>query len=198
MHVRAMRTSPHWLGQSFVVVAVATVVTGCAGRGRVSPDQQSAIDAAQVRADNRIADLSGCEQLRAPEGSKLAFRALGKGVQIYRWTGTSWSFVAPSATLFADAGGNRAIGTHFAGPTWQSLGGGETVGTVLQRCVPDQNAIPWLLLGAVSTGPGIFHDVTAIQRLNTVGGNAPVTPGTSVGEMANVPYTADYLFYRGP
>jgi hypothetical protein len=148
--------------------------------------------------DNRIADLSGCEQLQVSDGSTLVFHAFGKGVQIYRWTGTSWSFVAPSATLFADAGGNGVIGIHFAGPTWQSVSGSRTVGTVLQRCIPDQSSIPWLLLGAVSSGPGIFHDVTSIQRLNTVGGNAPLNAGTSVGEIANVPYTADYFFYRGP
>jgi hypothetical protein len=196
--MRTTRTSPYRLSYSLVVVAVAGLVTGCAGRARVSPDQRPAAGAADVRVDNRIAELSGCEQLRAPEGSTLVLRALAKGVQIYRWTGTNWSFVAPSATLFADAAGNAVIGTHFAGPTWQSVNESKTVGTVVQRCVPDQNAIPWLLLGAVSNGPGIFHDVTSIQRLNTVGGNAPVAPGTSVGEMANVPYTANYLFYRGP
>jgi len=40
------------------------------------------------------------------------------------------------------------------------------------------------------------HDATFIQRINTVGGNAPAAPGTVVGEEANVPYTAEYLFYR--
>jgi len=55
-----------------------------------------------------------------------------------------------------------------------------------------------LLLGAVSGGPGIFHDVTSIQRLNTVGGNALRAAGTSIGDMVDVPYTADYFFHRGP
>jgi len=39
--------------------------------------------------------------------------------------------------------------------------------------------------------------VNFIQRLRTVGGNAPTTPGT-LGQVAKIPYTADYLFYRSP
>ena len=71
------------------------------------------------------------------------------------------------------------------------------VGTVLERCTPDPSAIPWLLLKAVSNeGPGIFHRVTFIQRVNTVGGNAPTDAGDFVGEVVKVPYTAEYYFYR--
>ena len=62
---------------------------------------------------------------------------------------------------------------------------------------PDASAIPWLLLGAEpGHGPGVFHGVVAIQRLNTVGGDAPITTGTFVGEVEKVPYTAEYFFYR--
>ena len=71
------------------------------------------------------------------------------------------------------------------------------VGTVIDRCTPDPDAIPWLLLGAISSeSPGIFHRVTHIQRLNTVGGNAPTAPGNFTGEVARVPYTTEYFFYR--
>jgi hypothetical protein len=38
--------------------------------------------------------------------------------------------------------------------------------------------------------------VTFIQRVNTVGGNAPTDPGNFPGEVTRVPYTADYFFYR--
>jgi len=38
--------------------------------------------------------------------------------------------------------------------------------------------------------------VTQIQRVNTVGGNAPANPGSVTGEEARVPYTAEYFFYR--
>jgi hypothetical protein len=53
------------------------------------------------------------------------------------------------------------------------------------------------LLGAVENdGPGIFHGVTYIQRVNTVGGLAPGQAGDFVGQEARVPYSADYYFYR--
>ena len=68
---------------------------------------------------------------------------------------------------------------------------------VLKRCTPDPTAIAWLLLeAALSEGPGIFHKVTFIQRVNTVGGTAPSEPGAFVGEVARVPYTTEYFFYR--
>jgi hypothetical protein len=71
------------------------------------------------------------------------------------------------------------------------------VAAVVERCTPDANAIPWLLLGAVTAeGPGIFHGTTFIQRVNTVGGNAPAAPGSFTGDVVRVPYTAEYLFYR--
>jgi hypothetical protein len=34
-----------------------------------------------------------------------------------------------------------------------------------------------------------------IQRVNTVGGIAPSTLGTFVGQEARVPYTTEYFFY---
>jgi Protein of unknown function (DUF3455) len=147
--------------------------------------------------ENRAPDLGDCQNLQVPAGNKVAFHVYAEGVQIYRWNGTSWVFVAPEAVLFAGRGGSGAVGTHYAGPTWESVSGSKVVGTVLQRCTPDPNAIPWLLLKAVSSeGPGIFHRVTYIQRVNTVGGLAPAHPGDVPGEVARVPYTAEYFFYR--
>lgn len=79
----------------------------------------------------------------------------------------------------------------------ESVSGSRVVGTVLERCTPDPDAIPWLLLGTVfSEGPGIFHRVSFIQRVNTVGGNAPTDPGAFSGEVVRVPYTTEYVFYR--
>ena len=166
----------------------------------------SSLNAALVAADsnpgndNRAPDLSAFPQLQAPAGNKIAFHAYAEGVQIYRWDGASWVFVAPEATLYADAGHHGVIGTHYAGPTWESVSGSKVVGTRLASATADPTAIPWLLLAAKSSdGPGIFHDVTYIQRVNTVGGKAPTDPGTYVGQEVRVPYTAEYFFYRaGP
>jgi hypothetical protein len=138
-----------------------------------------------------------CQNLQVPAGNQVAFHVYAGGVQIYRWNGTSWSFVAPDAVLYADAGGRGAVGIHYAGPTWESVSGSKVVGTVLERCTPDPAAIPWLLLGAVSNqGPGVFQGVTFIQRVNTVGGLAPTKPGASTNETVRVPYTAEYFFYQ--
>jgi Protein of unknown function (DUF3455) len=149
---------------------------------------------------NRAPDLPEplCSGLQAPAGSKVAFHAYARGVQIYRWNGDAWVFVAPMATLFADANYHAQIGIHYAGPTWESNSGSKVVAGKPVRCTPDSTAIPWLLLQTVSTtGPGVFSSVTHIQRVNTVEGVAPAAPGSFTGESAEVPYTAEYYFYRG-
>jgi len=147
--------------------------------------------------DYRAPDLGDCQDLQVEAGNEVAFHVYAEGVQIYRWNGMSWTFVAPEAVLFADAGEDGVVGIHYAGPTWESVSGSKVVGMVLKRCTPDPDAIQWLLLGAVSNeGPGIFQQVTFIQRVNTVGGKAPTYLGELPGEVARVPYTAEYFFYR--
>lgn len=153
-----------------------------------------------VRADDGIQqpDLPpDCGNLQVPAGNKIFSKVYAIGVQVYRWNGANWSFVAPEANLYANAGFNGKIGTHYAGPTWESNSGSTVVGTVQERCTPEPTAIPWLLLQSVATdGPGIFDRVTYIQRVNTVGGLAPATPGSTIGAEARVPYTTEYYFYR--
>jgi len=66
------------------------------------------------------------------------------------------------------------------------------------------NAIAWLLVTVVGaengpTGGDALTKTTFIQRLNTSGGVAPSTgcrSPTDVGNLAFVPYTADYFFYE--
>ena len=149
--------------------------------------------------DNRTPDLPSplCDNIEVPAGNRVAAHVYAVGVQRYRWDGAAWVFVEPVATLYADAGYHGKVGTHYAGPTWESNSGGKVVATRLAGCTPDPTAIPWLLLQAVSTdGPGIFSSVTYIQRVNTVGGLMPTAPGSAVGAVADVPYAAEYYFYR--
>ena len=197
------------LRHSLIIVAASTVAAcaGDASLGPTSPAQLTTpavaphediagVDLASGR-KHRAVDLGTCTNLRAPAGATLISHVYAAGDQIYRWNGTSWVFVAPSAILSADAGGHSTVGTHYAGPTWESNSGSKVVGTVLDRCTVSTAAIPWLSLTVVSSnGPGIFDGVTFIQRVNTVGGTAPAAAGTFVGETVNVPYTADYYFYR--
>ncbi len=89
------------------------------------------------------------------------------------------------------------VATHYAGPTWESNSGSKVVATRASGCSVDATAIDLLLLEAVSNeGQGPFRRVTYIQRLNTVGGKAPTAPGSAVGMVVEVPYTAEYYFYR--
>ena len=150
--------------------------------------------------DTRAPDVGQYEKLNVEAGNKVAFHVYAEGVQIYRWNGTSWSFVGPEALLYADADGNSVVGIHYAGvggPHWESTSGSIVVGTVVERATPNPDAIDWLKLKATShEGSGIFTQVTFIQRVNTVGGKAPTDPGDFIGEEVEVPYTTEYFFYR--
>ena len=155
--------------------------------------------AAAPAEDPKTPDLPSplCDRVRVPEGNKLHSHMYAQGVQVYRWDGASWGLVEPIATLFANADYDGKVGTHYRGPTWESNSGSKVAGARLYGCSPDPTAIPWLLLEAVSTtGPGIFSSATYVQRLNTTGGLPPAGPGLSVGELAQVLYTAEYFFYR--
>ena len=161
----------------------------------------SSAPATRANEETRTPDLPLplCESIQVEAGNEVAFHAYALGVQVYRWNGTAWVFVEPVANLYADAGFRGQVGTHYVGPTWESNSGSKVVGKRVQGtgCTPDAKALPWLLLETVSTdGPGIFSGVTFIQRFNTTGGNATATPGTTVGEEARVPYTAEYFYYR--
>jgi hypothetical protein len=142
-----------------------------------------------------------CSSIKVEEGNKLAFHAYAKGVQIYKWNlvTQTWGLVAPQAGLFAEEGYHGEIGTHYVGPKWESKSGslveaGRVPGT---GCTPDPTAIAWILLKQIRTqGSGIFAKVTFIQRVNTVGGLAPSTPGEFDGQIKESPYTAEYYFYR--
>lgn len=206
------RTARHRMAKAFVVMAALAVSTACTSDAPVGPNGQSVSPANEdvmgvapigtkgpavsAKVATRMPDLGACQNLSVAAGSKLVKHVYAEGVQIYQWNGASWAFVAPLAVMSADAAGNGIIGTHYAGPTWESLSGGTVVGAVVDRCTPDATAVPWLLLSAVSDGPGIFHRVDFIQRLNTAGGIAPAYPGSFVGQEARVPYTTEYLFYR--
>ena len=111
--------------------------------------------------------------------------------------GAEWAFVAPDAQLFDAAG--RPSGKHYAGPHWEDGDGSKVVASVKARAdAPTADAIPWLLLTARSVGgDGRLAKVTSIQRINTVGGVAPVggCDASTLGRSARVPYSADYVLF---
>jgi hypothetical protein len=140
-----------------------------------------------------------CQSLQILDGSKLAFHVYARGVQIYKWNGATWDFVAPMASLFAETNYFGDVGMHYGGPTWESKSGSKVKAARVPGtgCTPDPSAVAWLLLQSTSTsGSGIFNSVTYIQRVNTKGGVAPSDAGSTIGEVREVPYNAEYYFYR--
>lgn len=144
------------------------------------------------------------ENLKVPAKQVLLLKQKARGVQIYECkvkpgnaSQFEWKLKAPEAELF-DEQGKKTI-EHYAGPTWKADDGSKVVGQVKATAAsPNPNAIPWLLLVAKShEGNGILSKVTYIQRLDTVGGKAPVRGcnQSSIGNQVRVNYTADYLFY---
>jgi hypothetical protein len=142
-------------------------------------------------------------QLQPAASEALAMIVPAKGVQIYECRASKdgsqyeWVFIAPEAELFDKHG--KAIGSHGAGPIWQSSDGSRILGKVRQRAdAPAPGAIPWLLLATESTGPqGAFSRVSSIQRINTVGGVAPAAGCSreTAGRSARIGYRADYYFF---
>ena len=173
------------LDRKLIVFSLALLVAACAR-------QQQATPTANVP-----------DKLMPRANESLAMIVPAKGVQIYECrakkdqAGTyEWAFVAPEADLFDTSG--KKIGRHYAGPHWESTDGSKIAGTVKERAdSPRADAIPWLLLVAKSVGPqGSFSKITAIQRVNTIGGVAPESDcsQSTVGTTVRIPYTADYYF----
>lgn len=161
--------------------------------------------------------------IQAPAGTKAFLVGHAVGTQNYvclpSGAGVKFTLFTPQATLFSD--NDKEITTHYFSPnpdeggtiraTWQHSRDTSTVwGQVrLGESSTDSNyvapgAIAWLLVRVVGaeegpTGGDALTETTVIQRLNTSGGVAPSTGCTSsndVGNVAFVPYAADYFFYK--
>ena len=139
-------------------------------------------------------------EIQVDEGNKVFLIGHAVGVQIYTCNGITWSSAVPRANLYNDHG--KLIITHFRGPTWQARDGSQAVGTVVNKVNLDRSAIDWVLL-STKTAPGTdgdrLVDTTFIQRIHTAGGVTP--PATdcnaaTAGKVVEVPYTADYVFWK--
>ena len=143
------------------------------------------------------------DKLKLPDSQQVSLEVKATGVQIYTCGASKtdparfeWTFKAPEADLFDAAG--KKVGSHYAGPTWESTDGSKVVGEVKAKDDgPDPAAIPWLLLRAKSTsGTGVFAPTLSIQRLNTAGGKAPGDgcDQAHAGKEARIAYKATYVF----
>jgi hypothetical protein len=143
--------------------------------------------------------------LAVPRGQVPFVEALATGVQIYECDAApgaaspgTWKFQAPEAVLVDPSG--RAIGKHYAGPTWESVDGSRVVGQVSSSVPsPDPRSISWLSVTVRSSvGPGAFASATSVLRMRTSGGVAPDEPcnASNAKQVARVPYKATYYLYR--
>jgi hypothetical protein len=155
---------------------------------------------ASTAAARPLAEPKVPADIQVPAGNRLFDIGHAFGVQIYACDGTAWTFVAPRATLLTE---RVRIIRHFGGPTWQDLDGSSVVGQVDKPVVVDPKSVPWLRLSAKSTTAGRYGNyltkTSFIQRINTRGGLAPAAStctAATAGVQQEVPYTADYYFWR--
>jgi Protein of unknown function (DUF3455) len=131
--------------------------------------------------------------------------AHAEGVQIYACysvaDGYAWRLLAPRATLSTEKG--KPLGSHYGGPTWEARDGSTVVGVRETGVSVDPAAVDWLRLRADKTTAGPGGDrLTAtsyIQRINTVGGRPPAAGDCdedTVAEQREIPYSADYVFFK--
>jgi Protein of unknown function (DUF3455) len=145
-----------------------------------------------------VASAQVPDAIAAP-GETLVTTVHAEGAQVYECKADAagklaWQFREPIATLLVDG---KTVGRHYAGPNWELADGSAVIGKVAARA-PGATAkdIPLLKLDVASQrGTGQLTGVTTIQRLNTKGG---VAEGTCepAGAFLNVPYSADYTFYK--
>lgn len=144
------------------------------------------------------------DTLQVPTNQKLLLTVAATGDQIYvcqaeaeQPTRYEWTLKAPEALLYDDAG--QTVGHHYGGPTWEMSDGSQVVGQLQTKVdAPTADAIPWLLLQVKShQGDGILSQANWIQRINTVGGKAPVETCDSShqNQEVRVDYSAAYYFY---
>ena len=164
----------------------------------------AALPLAQV-ADAKTEAPEVPEDIQVDAGHKVFLSGHAVGVQIYRCNavsgGFAWGLVAPRADLYDDKG--KLIMTHYGGPTWEARDGSKVMAARDGQANVDTSAIPWLRLKATSTSAGPDGDrllrTAYIQRVNTTGGVAPSAAdctAATAGAQVEVPYTADYFFWK--
>jgi len=135
----------------------------------------------------------------AAKGETVMLTLHAAGAQIYDCKAgeagrLAWQFREPIATLIADG---KTVGRHYAGPTWEHVDGSRVVGKPVGRANgATAGDVPWLKLEVSERhGPGLLAAATAIQRINTSGGQQD-GPCETAGAVLAVPYAADYVFLR--
>lgn len=138
-----------------------------------------------------------------PAGEREVHRFAARGMQTYQCkahavSGAVWTYVASELQLFDDRG--EVVGHHtFPPPVWAAVDGSKFTGQVKARAnAPQAGAGQWLLLSTRSTGAeGRFSKITSLQRVNTVGGVAPLSrcEAGNIGVAEKTPLAAEFVFF---
>jgi hypothetical protein len=135
----------------------------------------------------------------ATKGETTILTVHAEGAQVYdckpgEGGKLSWQFREPVATLIQDG---KTVGRHYVGPTWEHADGSRIVGKPVGRANgATQKDIPWLKLEVVEArGTGTLTGVSAVQRINTQGGQIDGACEKAGATLA-APYAADYVFLK--
>lgn len=143
--------------------------------------------------------------VQVPMGHKVAMETVGVGILSYQCSAKKdmagqheWVVVGPDAVLNDRSG--KQVGKYFGPPaTWESLDGSRLTATQIAVTPNGTGNIPTQLVKTnPAMGVGSMTGVSYIQRVNTIGGVAPMsTCGMSnMGTKEMVKYQADYIFYK--
>jgi Protein of unknown function (DUF3455) len=143
------------------------------------------------------------DAIKVPGGNSAYLTIHAKGDQVFHCVlkagEYSWKWHAPEAKLY-DTQNQVLVGSHGAGPSWTHRDGSSIKAKVLQKTdAPDNSAAAWLLLVVTEhKGDGVLAKANYIQRINTLGGVAPLSgcDANHLGSEKRVAYIADYNFYR--
>jgi hypothetical protein len=222
-----MQTQPNYCAKLLLVLAcTAAVLSACKRETMIdksqvqnAPVSNNDVTFATAKTGNApAAHIAASEKLvmptaielptNLPSGNTRVATYYAEGVQQYKArekAGSNplayeWVLVAPHAELY-DAT-NAKVGTHGAGPFWQTENGaiiyGQQYSPPKTAPSPDAGSIDWLLLmpKTSTTSTGLFTDVLYIQRIATKGGKAPSTAPTAATETVDVKYKAVYRFTK--
>jgi hypothetical protein len=135
----------------------------------------------------------------AAKGETVGLTVHAEGAQVYDCKAgeggkLAWQFREPVATLIENG---KTVGRHYVGPTWELADGSRVAGKLIARANgATAKDIPWLKLEAVNAqGAGALAGVTAIQRINTRGGQHDGACDKA-GDTFAAPYAADYVFLK--
>jgi hypothetical protein len=146
------------------------------------------------------------EAVKVPAGHRVSWEVVGIGEITYECkarpasastpAGFEWVFVGPRARLVDRRGLDAG---SYSGPPamWVAPDAARITGAQLAVAPAAPGSIPFQLVKA-NPASGSLAGTTYIQRVATQGGVAPARPcnAQTEGEQRDVPYQADYIFYR--